>query len=167
MLWKHFLKTAVLQMQTEAKNAQCWQHVMTNSAGRVCNQPDAREIAVASLCHSLLARFSRPAAISCGIDRSYKLLGRQLWTVLTLEKSGSPATAIKVRKSRHNSRTKLRMKLLNVQKRDNIESYLRCKFQCSQLSVRCKTDIANGVTHTHTQTNELPYAVAPPLGITS
>ena len=124
---------------------------------------DAREIAVASLsslCHSLLARFSRSAAISCGINRSYKLLGRQLWTVLTLEKSGSPATAIKVSKSRHNSRTKLRMKLLNVQKRDNIESYLRCKFQCSQFSVRCKTDITDGVTHT-----ELPYAVAPPLGI--
>ena len=136
---------------------------MTNSAGRVCNQPDAREIAVASLCHSLLARFSRSAAISCGIDRSYKLLGRQLWTVLTLEKSGSPATAIKVRKSRHNLRTKLHMKLLNVRKRDNIESYLRCKFQCSQFSVRCKTDITDGVTHTHT--NKRPYAVAPPLGI--
>ena len=143
-------------LSTEAKNAQCWQHVMTNSAGRVCNQPDAREIAVASLCHSLLAR-----ALECDspgllpylvvyIDRSYKLLGRQLWTILTLEKSGSPATAIKVSKSRHNSRTKLRMKLLNVQKRDNIKFYLRCKFQCSQFSVRCKTDITDGVTHTHT-----------------
>ena len=63
-------------MQTEAKNAQCWQHVMTNSAGRVCNQPDA-EIAVASLCHSLLARFSRPAAISCGIYRPILQAARQ------------------------------------------------------------------------------------------
>ena len=58
-----------------------------------------------------------------------------------------------------NSRTKLRMKLLNVEKRDNIEFYLCCKFQCSPFSVRCKTDVTDGMT------NELPYAVAPPLGI--
>ena len=58
-----------------------------------------------------------------------------------------------------NSRTKLRMKLLNVEKRDNIEFYLCCKFQCSPFSVHCKTDVTDGMT------NELPYAVAPPLGI--
>ena len=58
----------------------------------------------------------------------------------------------KVSKSRHNSRTKLRMELLNAQKRDNTEYYLPCKFQCSPFSVFCKTDITDGMTHT--QTNE-------------
>ena len=71
----------------------------------------------------------------------------------------------KVSKSRHNSRTKLRMKILHFQKRDNVEFYLCCKFQLSPLSVRCKTDVKDGVTDK--QTNELPYAVAPPLGIKS
>ena len=43
--------------------------------------------------------------------------------VLTSEESRSRATAIKVSKSRHNSSTKLRMKLLHIQKRcsDNIQ----------------------------------------------
>ena len=60
----------------------------------------------------------------------------------------------KVSKSRHNSRTKLRKELLNVQKRDNTEYYLPCKFQCSPFSVFCKTDITDGMTHTHTHTNK-------------
>ena len=47
-------------------------------------------------------------------------------------------TLIKVSKSCHNLRTKLRIKLLNDQKRDNTESYLRCKFQYSPFSVLCK-----------------------------
>ena len=87
------------------------------------------------------SRDSRPAALSCGTDRSYKLLGRQLQAVLTKENSRSPATAIKVSKSRHNSRTKLRMKLLHIQKRDIVEFYLCCKFQLSPFSVRCETDV--------------------------
>ena len=52
--------------------------------------------------------------------------------------------SIKVSKSRHNSRTKLRMKLLYVQKRDNVEFYLCCKFQLSPFSVRRKTDVKDG-----------------------
>ena len=52
--------------------------------------------------------------------------------------------AIKVSKSRHNSRTKLRMKLLHIQKRDNVEFYLCCKFQLSPFSVRRKTDVKDG-----------------------
>ena len=67
-------------------------------------------------------------------------------------------------KSRHNSITKLRMTFLHIQKRDNVEFYLCCKFQLSPFSVRCKTDVKDGVTDW--QTNELPYAMAPPLGIT-
>ena len=62
---------------------------------------------------------------------------------MSSEKSRSP-TAIKVSKSRHNSRTKLRMKLLYVQKRDNVEFYLCCKFQLSPFSVRRKTDVKDG-----------------------
>ena len=45
------------------------------------------------------------------------------------------------------------MELLNVQKRDNTEYYLPCKFQCSPFSVFCKTDITDGMTHTHTHTH--------------
>ena len=63
---------------------------------------------------------------------------------MSSEKSRSPATAIKVSKSRHNSRTKLRMKLLHVKKRDNVEFYLCCKFQLSPFSVRHKTDVKDG-----------------------
>ena len=48
------------------------------------------------------------------------------------------------RKSRHNSRTKLRMKLLHIQKRDNVEFYLWCKFQLSPFNVRRKTDVKDG-----------------------
>ena len=56
------------------------------------------------------------------------------------------------------------MKLLNVEKQDNIEFYLSCKFQPSTFNVRCKTDVTDGMPDK--QTNELPYAVAPPaLGI--
>ena len=51
--------------------------------------------------------FSGPATLSCSTDRTYELPGSQLWAVLSPEKSRSPATAIKVSKSRHNSRTKL------------------------------------------------------------
>ena len=67
-----------------------------------------------------------------------------MWAVMSSEKSRSPATAIKVSKSRHNSRTKLRMKLLYIQKRDNVEFYLCCKFQLSPFSVRRKTDVKDG-----------------------
>ena len=52
----------------------------------------------------------------------------------------------------HNSRTKLRMKLLNVEKQDNIEFYLSCKFQPSTFNVRCKTDVTDGMPDK--QTNE-------------
>ena len=75
----------------------------------------ASERAVASfanLAHTILRR------LSFSTDRSYKLLGRQLWAVLSSEKSRSPTKAIKVSKSRHNSRIKLRMELSNDQKRD-------------------------------------------------
>ena len=56
----------------------------------------------------------------------------------------------------HNSRTKLRMKLLNVEKQDNIEFYLSCKFQPSTFNVRCKTDVTDGMPdkQTNKQTNE-------------
>ena len=37
------------------------------------------------------------------------------------------------------------MKLLHVQKRDNIEFYLCCKFQRLPFSVRHKTDVTDGV----------------------
>ena len=55
------------------------------------------------------------------------------------------------------------MKLLHIQKRDNVEFYLCCKFQLTPFSVRRKTDVTDGMTNR--QTNELLYAVAPPLGI--
>ena len=36
------------------------------------------------------------------------------------------------------------MKLLYIQKRDNVEFYLCCKFQLSPFSVRRKTDVKDG-----------------------
>ena len=83
------------------------------------------ERAVASL-PILLTKFSGPAPLSFSTDRSYKLLGRQLWAVLSSEKSRSPATAIRVSKSRHNSRTKLRMKLLHNIFKSEIMSSFTC-----------------------------------------
>ena len=56
----------------------------------------------------------------------------------------------KVSKSRHNSRTKLRMKFLHIQKRDNVEFYLCCKFQLSPFSVRHKNDVKDGLTDKQT-----------------
>ena len=38
------------------------------------------------------------------------------------------------------------MKILHIQKRDNVEFYLCCKFQLSPFSVRRKTDVKDGVT---------------------
>ena len=64
----------------------------------------------------------------------------------------------------HNSRTKLHMKLLHVQKRDNIEFYLCCKFQRLPFSVRHKTDVTDGVTNkqTNKRTNyRMPRGSAP------
>ena len=46
---------------------------------------------------------------------TYELPGSQLWAVLSPEKSRSPATASKVSKLRHNSRTKaLNLKFINT-----------------------------------------------------
>ena len=52
------------------------------------------------------------------------------------------------------------MKLLYIQKRDNVEFYLCCKFQLSPFSVHRKTDVKDGMTdkQTNKQTNELLYA---------
>ena len=59
-----------------------------------------------------------------------KIEPSQIWAILSSEKSRSPATAIKVSESRHNSRTsisKLRMKLLhNYLKERNIKSHFTC-----------------------------------------
>ena len=114
---------------------------MINSAGRV-RQCLASEIAVV-----FAIAYSRDSRTCCAILWYRPLLGRQLQAVLTSEKSRSPATAIKVSKSRHNSRTKLRMKLLHIQKRDNVEFYLCCKFQLLPFSVLCKTDVKDGTRH--------------------
>ena len=58
------------------------------------------------------------------------------------------------------------MKLLNVEKQDNIEFYLSCKFQPSTFNVRCKTDVtALGCHDKQTLNERTTYAVAPPLGI--
>ena len=92
--------------------------------------------------HSLLTRFLWTCAAILSKILTYQLLGSQLWTALPLEKSRSPATANKVSKSRHNSRTKLRVKLSHDQNRDNIEFYLHCKFQSLPFCV-CRR---NGVT---------------------
>ena len=82
------------------------------------------------LCHhSFLAQYLRSRRAICSSDRTYKLPGSHVWAVLSSEKSRSPATAIKVSKSRHNSRTNLRTKVLSMQIRANIDISLYCLFQ--------------------------------------
>ena len=80
-------------------------------------------------CHSFLAQFLRSRRAICSTDRTYKLPGSHVWAVLYSEKCRSPATAIKVSKSRHNSRTNLRTKVLWMQIRANIDISLYCLFQ--------------------------------------
>ena len=48
-----------------------------------------------------------------------------------------------VRKPRHNSRTKLRIQISHIHKRDNIVFYLHCKFQSSPFSVRRKNSVTD------------------------
>ena len=114
--------------------------------------------------------FSGPALLSCSKILTYQVLGSQLWTFLPSEKSRSPATANKVSKSRHNSRTKLCIEISLVHIRDNIDFYLHCKFQSLPFSVRRKHDVTDRQTtrlqyaswlrpprHNDTYTNELLY----------
>ena len=90
----------------------------------------AREWDSCRLCHhSFLAQFLRSRRAICSTDRTYKLPGSHVWAVLSSEKSRSPATAIKVSKSRHNSRTNLRTKVLSMQIRANIDISLYYLFQ--------------------------------------
>ena len=100
--------------------------------------------------------FSGPALISCSNILIYQVLGRQLWTALPSEKSRSPATANKVSKSRHNSRTKLCIEISLVHIRDNIDFYLHCKCQSLPYSVRRKNDVTDRTTDR--QTTRLQYA---------
>ena len=87
----------------------------------------AREWDSCRLC--FLAQFLRSRRTICSTDRTYKLPGSHVWAVLSSEKSRSPAKAIKVTKSRHNSRTNLRTKVLSMQIRANIDISLYCLFQ--------------------------------------
>ena len=140
-MYTWFLYSSALVMQSEAN--QCWPEF--NWACLQClaqHMHTTSEIASIACLHD----FPGPALLSCSKILTYQLLGSQLWTALPLEKSRSPATANKVSKSRHNSRTKLRTQFSHVQKRDNVEFYLHCKFQSSPFSVRCK----NGVTDRQT-----------------
>ena len=118
-------------------------HDMINSAGRV-RQCLATEIAVAVVFAIAYSRDSR-TCFRRYLELWYRPIlqdarqttaGRIDFREVQIASNGS-----KISKSRHNSRTKLRMELLNVQKRDNTEYYLPCKFQCSPFSVFCKTDI--------------------------
>ena len=133
---------------------------MINSAGRV-RQCLTSEIAAVAVVFAIA--YSRDSRTCCAILWYRPILQAARQTTAGSIDFREVQIGSKVSKSRHNSRTKLRTELLNVQKRDNTEYYLPCKFQCSPFSVFCKTDITDGMTHTHTQTNELQYASA--LGI--
>ena len=124
-------------MQSEAN--QCWPQ-FNWGVSTVFSTAHAYHERVASIACS--HDFSGPALLSCSKILTYQVLGSQLWTALPSEKSRSPATANKVSKSRHNSRTKLCIEISLVHIRDNIDFYLHCKFQSSPFSVRRK----NGVT---------------------
>ena len=120
----------------------------------------ARELDSCRLCHhSSLAQFLRSRRAICSTDRTYKLPGSHVWAVLSLEKSRSPATAIKASKSRHNSRTNLRTKVLSMQIRANIDISLYCLFQRLVFSERREMLVTDG------QTARLQYASWLRLGI--
>ena len=90
----------------------------------------AREWDSCRLCHhSFLVQFLRSRRAICSTDWTYKLPGSHVWAVLSSKKSRSPATAIKVSKSHHNSRTNLWTKVLSMQIRANIDISLYCLFQ--------------------------------------
>ena len=133
-------QTQQLQMHVYRNSNQKPINADHNSTGRVYNV-HAEHASIACL-HN----FSGPALLSCSKILTYQLLGSQLWTALPLDKSRSPATVNKVSKSRHNSRTKLRIQVSHVQKRDNIEFYLHCKFQSLPFSVRRKNGVTDRLT---------------------
>ena len=91
------------------------------SAQRTYNMSEIDSIAW--LCNS-----SGPALLYSSEILTYQLLDSQLCMVLPLENSRSSPTAIdrEVSKSRHNSTTRLRIRLSNDEQRDNIECYLYC-----------------------------------------
>ena len=123
---------------------------MINSAGRV-RQCLASEIAVAVVFAIAYSRDSWTCFRRYLVYRPILQAARQTTAgSIDFREVQIASNGSKVSKSRHNSRTKLRMELLNVQKRDNTEYYLPYKFQCSPFSVFCKTDITDGMTHTHT-----------------
>ena len=83
------------------------------------------------LCHHrFLAQFLRSRRVICSTDRTYKLPGSHVCAVLSSEKSRSPATAIKVSKSRHNSRTNLQTKVLSMQIRANNKTSISACIAC-------------------------------------
>ena len=113
----------------------------------------AREWDSCRLCHhSFLAQFLRSCRAICSTDRTYKLPGSHVLAVLSSEKSRSPATAIKVSKSRHNSRTNLRTKVLWMQIRANIDISLYCLFQRLVFSERREMLVTDGRTDGQTAT---------------
>ena len=133
------------------------------------NTSTLSEIAVLLCHHSFLAQFLRSRRAICSTDRTYKLPGSHVWAVLSSDKSRSPATAIKVSKSRHNSRTNLRTKVLSMQIRANIDISLHCLFQRLVFSERREMLVTDRQTDGQTdrqtdgQTARLQYAsVAPP-----
>ena len=96
--------------------------------------------------------------LSCSTDRTHQVSKKSAVTNLLFKGSQSVCSGRQGEQITpcHNSRTKLRMKLLNVEKQDNIEFYLSCKFQPSTFNVRCKTDVTDGMPdkQTNKQTNE-------------
>ena len=88
----------------------------------------------------------------CSTDRTYKLPGSHVWAVLSSKKSRSPATAIKVSKSRYNSRTNLRTKVLSMQIRANIDISLYCLFQRLVFSERREMLVTDRRTDRQTAT---------------
>ena len=140
---------------------------MINSAGRV-RQCLASEIAVAVV---FTIAYSRDSW-TCFAILWYRLIlqaARQTTAgSIDFREVQIASNGSKVSKSRHNSRTKLRMKFLHNSFKTackiHVEFWLvRCKFQLSPFSVRRKIapQVKDGVTDWLTD-KRTPYAVAPP-----
>ena len=165
MLWQH----TVNYLATHPVSAAECSYANTEAKQLLISwawQIPAREWDSCRLCHhSFLAQFLRSPRAICSTDRTYKLPGSHVWAVLSSEKSRSPATAIKVSKSRHNSRTNLRTKVLSMQIRANIDISLYCLFQRLLFSERREMLVTDGRTDGQTATTTVCLGSSA-LGIT-
>ena len=141
----------------------CWLHSIIQCSAATDQEPSSADhmviqlmgVPAMSAACSMISQ-SGPATLSCSTDRSYKLLGRQLWAALPSEKSRSPAMVNKVSKWCHTSYETF------ICSRPRYRVLLVLQVSTLTFSVHRKTDVTEWMTHkqTNKQTNKLLYTSA-------